>query len=84
MKRHIRIETTDGRTTDIYCHDVDENDPHEIWFTTTGQSPLRFSRASIKTWQEIKPLDSKTIEALNAMGEKRRKMERSKNLNYNV
>jgi hypothetical protein len=69
---------------DIYCNDIDENDPNDIWFIFHDKPPLKISRAAIITRQEVRPLDQKTIEKLNADGGRVRKMFRSKDLNYGV
>jgi hypothetical protein len=52
MQRHFKVQIGAG-VEDIYCNDIDESDPDEVWLIFTDLPPRKFQKAAILSIQEI-------------------------------
>ena len=52
MQRHFKIQTLAG-LEDIYCTEVDDTKPDEIWFIFNDRPPKIFQKAAIISIQEF-------------------------------
>ncbi len=52
MQQHFRVQTAAG-IEDIYCNDMDDSDPDEVWFIYTDLPPRKFPKSAIISIQEI-------------------------------
>jgi hypothetical protein len=59
MKRHFTVVTVAGSREEIYCDEMDDSEPHEIWFIFKDQPPRIFRSAGIISHQEHPPSDLK-------------------------
>jgi hypothetical protein len=54
---HVRVQTAAG-FEDIYCSEIDDTKPDEVWFIFNDRPPRVFQRAAITSMQPVTPIDT--------------------------